>query len=435
MRRSLLAPLSLSTIILLALALGGTPSFGAATLQTVPEGGNIQFQVELPEGALPIAPAFVRLLRITLEPGASSPLHTHPGPEFARVESGTLSVTVKGRALLSRATADVATPAVVVDAPQDEEFRMRRGDMLTYLPQTQMTFRNAGERPVKVLAGVILPAGHQHPAGVTYIGGAPADDAFKGVTPEILGDGVATVLPTGPSIVTIDRIKLEPGEPIPAFDGPILLSVVSGILDFTVVGGRVQISRTANPGPQPDAAAGTSFSLSRGDAAFFPLGMQETPRSPQDGNLELFRMTIVPATPPATPVPTSEDVGVIAIATPSASAETPTATAEPPTPTPKPTRTPKPEPTATEQPAPTPTEQTGKFKEGDLVQVTDDGVRVRSAPSTEADVVTTLTAGDQLTITGPSERGGDYTWWPVRLVADETVTGYVAEDFLELVES
>jgi mannose-6-phosphate isomerase-like protein (cupin superfamily) len=444
MRRSLLAPISLLTVAVLGLAVGLAPSSGASELQTAPTGGNIQFQVTLPEGALPVAPAFVRLLRITLDPGASSPLHTHPGPEFARVESGTLSVTVKGKALLLRAATGNATPAPVADAPLDKEFRMRRGDMLTYLPQTPMTFRNAAERPVKILSGVILPAGHQHPPGITYLGGTPSDTAFKGVTPDILGDGVATVLPTGPSIVTVDRLKLEAGEPIPAFAGPVMLSVASGVLDFTVVGGRVQVSRTAEPGPQPDAAPGTSFSLAKGDAAFFPEGMQQTPRSDQDGVLQLLRETIVPASETASPVAAATAVGVIAIATPAAPAAatataTTAATESAETPTPKPTRTPK--PAATEPPAatatqaaPTPTTQTGTFKQGDHVTVTEDGVNLRTGPSTDADVVTQLSAGDELIITGPAEQGGDLTWWPVMLAADNSVTGYVAEQFIQLVQ-
>jgi hypothetical protein len=413
MERPLSARFALVAALATALLLLGAPSLTSARLQDTTPASEVVLQVPLDKGVLPVAPAFVRLLRINLEPGASSPLHTHPGPEIARIESGTLAVRVNGKALLWSATTE-GTPTPVAEPPQNEEFRMRRGDTLLYFPETQMTFRNPGTRPTKVLTVVVLPAGHQHPPGITYIGGQPTADAFKGVTPEILGDGVATTLPAGPAILTVERMKLGPGQAIPAYNGPVLISVSRGVLDFTVVDGRVQISRTANPGPQPEATPGTAFSLAEGDAAFFPLGMKEAPRSEQDGEIVLLRLTIAPGEGEPTPTPAATGAGEIAISTPSAPA--PTATTAP---------------AATEAAEPTATQQAGKFQVGDTVTVTEDGVNLRSAPSTDADVVTVLAAGQTLTITGPAETGGDYTWWPVQDVGDPTLSGYVAEDFLE----
>jgi len=68
--------------------------------------------VNLETGELPVAPSFVRLLRITMEPDSLSPLHTHPGPEFNLVEAGTVRVLVQGKALLQRAAVDGAAQAV-----------------------------------------------------------------------------------------------------------------------------------------------------------------------------------------------------------------------------------------------------------------------------------------------------------------------------------
>jgi quercetin dioxygenase-like cupin family protein len=418
MKRSLSARFALVTTLTAVLLLSLVPGVRSATLQeqASPE-SEVALQVPLEQGVLPIAPAFVRLLRINLEPGAGSPLHTHPGPEIARIESGTLAVRVNGKALLWRATTD-GTPAAETagpaEAPTNEEFRMRRGDTLLYLPGTEMTFRNPGTRPTKILTVVVLPAGHQHPPGITYIGGQPTADAFKGVTPEILGDGIATTLPTGPALLTVERMKLGPGQAVPAFNGPVMISVSRGALDFTVVDGRVQVSRAANPGPQPEATPGTAFTLQQGDAAFFPLGMKEAPRSERDGEIVVLRLTIAPGEGEPTPTPAATGIGEIAISTPSAPA--PTATSAPP---------------ATEEAEPTPTEQAGKFQVGDTVAVTEDGVNLRSEPSTSADIVTVLTAGQTLTITGSSVTADGYTWWPVQEVGDPSLTGYVAEDFLE----
>ena len=440
MRRSLLASVMLLTVLVSGLVMHQGLSSNAANLQTEPATGNIQVQIDLPEGGLPVAPAFVLLRRINLEPGGLMPAHSHPGFAFYRIESGTLEVVVSGKAVLSRAATDDATPEPAADAPLDEAFRMRRGDTLATWPQTPKAYRNPGERPTKVLAGFLLPAGHQHPPTISYLNGASSRD-IQGVSPEFLGDAVSPTLPTGPAVVTVDRLRLEPGQPIPAFDGPVMLSVTRGPFDFTTVSGEIQVSRAADQSVVANPAAGTAFSLERGDAVFLPGGIGETARG--DGELQLLRLTIADTAVGATPVAAGEP-GVIEIAAattpaspeatvePTEAAETPAATeAAEPTEGAEPTEAAEPteeaEPTATAEP-------TGRFQEGDIVQVTENGLRMRSGPSTDAEIVTTLAAGQQLTITGPSEEGSDLTWWPVTLVDDTSVSGYVADDFLEPVE-
>jgi hypothetical protein len=439
-RRSLLAPVTLVTLLLLGLAIGLSPSSHAANLQSAPTGGSVQIQAELPEGGLPVAPAFVLLRRITLDPGGSMPSHSHPGLAMYRVESGTLAVTVSGKALLLRATSGNATPIAATAAPLDKEFRMRRGDTLVTWAQTPKTYRNPSDKQAtKVLAAFLLPAGHQHPPTISYLNGASSRD-IKGVTPEFLGDAVATTLPTGPSVVTVDRLKLAPGEPIPAFAGPVMLSVVSGAFDFSAVSGELQISRSADQSVVTNPAAGTTFSLGKDDAAFFPTGMEETARPAQGDVLQLLRLTVAATGPSATPVAAAAP-GVIEVTAPqtsaspeaSASPAEPAATETAATQAPSPTKTTAAQPTAAKA-TPTPTKQAGKFKQGDVVSVTEDGVNLRSSPSTDADVVTALSAGQQLTISGPSKQGNGHTWWPVTLVDDPSVSGYVAEDFIQAVQ-
>ncbi len=161
----------------------------------------------------------MRLLRITLEPNASSPLHTHPGPEIVVVERGILTVQVGGPAELTLASdqSDAGTPTAGQLAPVGSEFEMTAGDQLVYLPQTPMTFRNAGSETVSLLTVVLLPAGHQHPPGVTYIDGQPGAEAFAGVTPQILGDGVASSMPANGIRIAVDRAGISiRAMPIPA---------------------------------------------------------------------------------------------------------------------------------------------------------------------------------------------------------------------------
>ena len=386
---------------------------------------EILFTTTLEAGQLPVAPTFVRLLRITLSEGASSPLHTHPGPEFGLVEQGTLTVEVNGPTLLSTQPVD-GTPTPSEEAPTGAEFELEVGDFITYLPQSPMTFRNGGADPVTVLSAVLLPAGSQHPPGVTYLNGQPPANAFDGVAPEILGDGVATVLPEGESTITVERLRLGPNDPIPAFSETVLLSLESGVLDFTVVGGKVQVSRTATPGPQPDTAPETDISLAKGDAVFFPLGMREVDREGIDGDLVLLRMTIAAAGEEAEPTPTENGIGEIrALAT--EIEETPDS--ETPVASPEADGTPESgEPTATpEGEAPT-------LGEGALVESTADGVNVRTGPGTSFDVSTQVFIGDQMRITGDAEEADGFIWWPVELANDPSVTGYIAEDFIALVE-
>ena len=71
-----------------------------------------------------------------------------------------------------------------------------------------------------------------------------------------------------------------------------MLSLQQGGLDFTVIGGKVQVSRGATPGPQPDSAPGTETNLAVNDAIYAPLGMAEAPRPETDGAISFLRLTI-----------------------------------------------------------------------------------------------------------------------------------------------
>lgn len=375
---------------------------------------EVLISVNLAEGQYPIAPAFVRLLRITMAPEANSPLHTHPGPEIALLEEGTLTVQVNGTATITRQS-DVSTPEAGVNAPNNTEFELQQGELITYLPETPMTFTNNSDAPVSLLTVVLLPAGNQHPPGISYLDGQPAADAFEGVAPAILGDGVATVLPRDGMLLTVERLRIGGGQPIPAFNEPVMLSLESGVLDFTVIGGKVQVSRTATPGPQPDSAPETVISLAKSDAIFFPLGMKSVDRSALEGDIVLLRMALRNGNPEAEPTASETGMGEIRVLA-SELIETPgspVAGASPESATPE-----------SEEPV---------MEEGAIVEANSDGVNLRTGPGTGFEIVTQVFVGDQMRITGESEEGDDYVWWPIELVDDPSITGYIAEDFIDLV--
>ena len=106
---------------------------------------------------------------------------------------------------------------------------------------------------------------------MTWVGGTPGPNALAGLSSVILGDGVATELPTGPSALSIERLILEPGESVPESTVPTMLSLESGRFDFTTVSGNIQVSRTATPGPQDPAELDEEFSLAPGDASILAI--------------------------------------------------------------------------------------------------------------------------------------------------------------------
>ena len=73
---------------------------------------------------------------------------------------------------------------------------------------------------------------------------------------------------------------------------------------------------------------------------------------------------------------------------------------------------------------------TGILAEGTKVQVKEDQVRMRSGPSTTAEIVEELSQGTELTVTGAPEEGDGYTWYPV----EDPKTGnkgYIAQQLIE----
>jgi len=69
------------------------------------------------------------------------------------------------------------------------------------------------------------------------------------------------------------------------------------------------------------------------------------------------------------------------------------------------------------------------FKVGDIVIVNDDNVNMRDTPSVDGAVVTTLSNGDELTVTKVGEASGDYVF--VGVDDSNGNSGFVADKFLD----
>jgi hypothetical protein len=73
----------------------------------------------------------------------------------------------------------------------------------------------------------------------------------------------------------------------------------------------------------------------------------------------------------------------------------------------------------------------GEFPVGAVVAITEENVRIRQDASLTAEPVEVFAAGTEFEITGAAVEADDYTWYPVELVADPSVTGWVVVDFIE----
>lgn len=381
-------------VLLVGVALAPRGGFGAQDAPT-PEPSEVAGAAPLREvlfqaalERLPEPPAFVRLLRIVLQPGASVPLHTHPGPEFGRIESGTLTILVEGEAVFAQKGTGETPPPVRI-APIGEAFSLVTGDQIVYPASVPLSFSNQGDEPTSILSAVVLPAGNQRPAGAEWIDGTPGPDAFAGVTSQVMGDAVAPGWPQGPLAVVLERLILDSGESLPPRAGPVMLAVEVGQFAFATVEGTVQVSRGSS-GPQQNATPGASFALNPGDAVFFPGGMNAVPRPADGGVLVVLRLSVLP--------------------TAAAGADAPSPTAAPSV-------------TAAAEAGST-------FAVGSTAVVNASGVRLRDAPSIDGAVVAELAQGRELEVLGEPVAGSGFRWYEVRATDDDAVTGFIAEEFL-----
>ena len=350
------------------------------------------------------APMTVRLLRITLEPGASAPMHTHPGPEFDLVESGELTVRTDGEAEVTRANGDTAIAA-------DQELLLSAGDWIVYEAGTGMSYENTGEEPAVILSAVLLPVGSDFPESITYTGGQPTSEDFEGVSFVVLGDGLVQDMPSGSATVSIDSVVVPPGTNLPASDGIAMYSMVDGNFAFIVESGPVQVSRTILQSLQPNAVIGEEFILEEGDAAFFPAGVTATERPDETEQLELLTLTVTfEEEMSAEPADLAFTSGVSETGDATGGADAP-------------------------ELAEGDTDGTDAEATGQVVTTNSDDLNMRAEPTTAADVVDQLAEGVELEVIGGPVEADDYTWYQVQVTAPGGSSGWVVAEFLDGLET
>jgi quercetin dioxygenase-like cupin family protein/uncharacterized protein YgiM (DUF1202 family) len=348
------------------------------------------------------APMTIRMLRITLEPGASTPMHTHPGPEFDIIESGDLTIRTEGDATVTRANGDT-------EAATEEEQVLAAGDWIVYQPGTGMFYENASEENVVLLSAVLLPVGAEFPESITYTDGQPTSRDFDGVSFTVLGDGLVQQMPSGPATVSIDSVVLPAGADLPAAEGVAMYSQVEGNFSFIVDSGAVQVSRSELQSLQPNAVTGEEFILEPGDAAFFPAGVTATSRADETGSLEMISLTV------SFDEAMNRDAAELTFTTGSSATGDATGGAETPD-------------TAE-------TDDAESSVVGTIVTTNVADLNMRAEPSTEADVVDQLALGIELEVIGGPEEAEEYTWYQVQVTSGGGSSGWVAADFLDGLEA
>lgn len=113
-------------------------------------------------GSLPSAGApgySLVFLRITMQPGATIPAHSHPGDVVVVVQSGTFGTQfVRGEGTVTRATAGGAAPAPETLKAGDSAVLLA-GDSLAYGGSAGHTMTDAGDTPLVLLVSALLADG------------------------------------------------------------------------------------------------------------------------------------------------------------------------------------------------------------------------------------------------------------------------------------
>ena len=103
----------------------------------VPQGGGFSSKPVLVSPISGVDGKELVLIAVTLEPGASSPAHTHPGDCYGTVLEGTIELRVQGK----------------------ETRRVAAGESYATLAAPAHQFTNVGDKPVRLLNVLVVEQG------------------------------------------------------------------------------------------------------------------------------------------------------------------------------------------------------------------------------------------------------------------------------------
>jgi quercetin dioxygenase-like cupin family protein len=269
-----------AVVLVVAAGSAGTVAQGSrpgADEAPLPDGVTFDHLAQTQVEAL-LAPAFVALVRIALDPGVRLTLEADDPPALVEVESG--AWTVSAPAWVRMGEVD-GTPVVAEVSADRVEFTLPPGDGTDFPLPFGGDVRNDGPVPAVAVLLLIQPGITEATPGATP---APfGAEGAEGVTIQPLAFGRVTSWPEGPVALVVGRLTLAPGAFIPPHPqcGGHVGSVESGRLSVrTVKGSAPEVARgqgMATPVAEPEATGeavgpGTDTILGAGDGVFVPPG-------------------------------------------------------------------------------------------------------------------------------------------------------------------
>jgi hypothetical protein len=219
---------------------------------------------------LPPAPTPIVLARISFATGSGLSMNANPGPAMHFVESGGFEVLAGGPMTLYRTPEDISAISGE-EVASGTTFTIGPGDLLVIPANSPFEVFNVQQEPAIALIVELF----SRPEGTVFP---------DGIALELLVAGVADQLPPGPTHTFIRRDAFAPDVAFPqspsgelgraVVDGPTLVYVESGTLEYTIFSGEVQITRSA-PTATPRSTDGSlsappsiNVSVAEGDAMF-----------------------------------------------------------------------------------------------------------------------------------------------------------------------
>jgi quercetin dioxygenase-like cupin family protein len=208
---------------------------------------------------LPPGPTTMAMARFTMDPGAKLEDFGVPGPEIIVVESGTITVGVRGETedeediqamldLLKRSTPDAAPPAT----PSGDLFSytMTAGDRLVVPPDMPQNVRNMGTGPATFVAAAVTPVAPRQqdqpwpPAGVSQ----RVPTTGTTIQPMSVGYDVSALLGTNAAILSIERMTFASGATYSITDNhtPQVWYIEQGSMQFSGADSEVWYSKPAS---------------------------------------------------------------------------------------------------------------------------------------------------------------------------------------------
>jgi quercetin dioxygenase-like cupin family protein len=99
------------------------------------------------------------LSRVEVEPGAQLALHHHLGTQVARIETGTLTYTVRRGSVVVRRGESDQSPQIVRSIKAGQTARIRSGQWIVEQPSDIHEAANRGSTPVVIYLATLLKTG------------------------------------------------------------------------------------------------------------------------------------------------------------------------------------------------------------------------------------------------------------------------------------